>query len=93
MDTVIALLLGTGFVTWLGITLERTHRRTSGLGRAPFGADLEGDRDILRTLADLDAARARQHGETPTSEASTGATAAPPAEAKRSGRRTAYRMP
>ncbi len=93
MDTFITILLGTGSVTWLALTLERTHRRTAGLGRAPFGADLEGDRDIARTLADLDAARARRHGETPTDETSTGATAASPAEAKCSGRRTAYRMP
>ena len=93
MDTVITILLGTGFVTWLAITLERTHRRTAGLGRAPFGADLEGDRDILRTLADLDAARARQDAEAPTAETVTTTGPASPAAANRSTRRTAYRMP
>lgn len=35
--------------------LERTHRRTTGLPRAPFGADIEGDADLARILHDLDA--------------------------------------
>lgn len=40
--------------------LERTNRRTAGFGRAPFGADLENDRDIVRTLEEIRAARSRE---------------------------------
>ncbi len=44
--------------------LERTNRRTAGFGRAPFGADLENDRDIVRTLEEIRAAVARGRGRT-----------------------------
>jgi hypothetical protein len=37
--------------------MERTNRRTAGLPRAPFGADLEGDVDLLRMQHDLDVGR------------------------------------
>ena len=57
--------------------LERTHRRESGLGHAPFGADLgasdrrdrDRDRDTLRVLDELRAARGR--GPTHTRSTST----------------------
>ena len=50
--------------------LERTHRRESGLGHAPFGADLGAsdrrdrvrDRDTLRVLDELRAASGRDAG-------------------------------
>ena len=51
---VVAALVG----TVVGL-LERTHRRTGGFSRAPFGADLESDRDIVRTLDELRATRGR----------------------------------
>ncbi len=60
MDTIIILLLTALAVWWLWRTLERTHHRTEHLGHAPFGLDLENDRDIIRTLAEIEAARARQ---------------------------------
>jgi hypothetical protein len=41
------------FVGALVALLERTHRRTAHLPRAPFGTDVEGDRDLARTLAEL----------------------------------------
>ena len=50
--------------------LERTHRRESGLGHAPYGAylgasaqgDRSRDRDTLRVLDELRAAAARDTG-------------------------------
>jgi hypothetical protein len=58
--------------------LERTHRRESGLGHAPFGADLGAsdrrdrvrDRDTLRVLDELRAATGRDDGPTETRTAS-----------------------
>ncbi len=69
MDTFLAILLLLAVVAVLGALLERTHRRTEHLSRTPFGADLEGDRDITRTLAEIDAVRARQ-GRAPSRRAS-----------------------
>jgi len=59
--------------------LERTHRRESGLGHAPFGADLGAsdrrdrvrDRDTLRVLDELRAASGRDAGPTHTRSTST----------------------
>lgn len=50
---ILAAVLGT-----LVVLMERTHRRTQHLSRAPFGADLEDDSDIRRTQDELRAARA-----------------------------------
>lgn len=58
VEAVLIVLILAAFVAGLIALLERTHRRTAGFSRTPFGADLESDRDILRTLAELDAARA-----------------------------------
>jgi hypothetical protein len=46
-------------VTLLGIwaLLERTHRRTAGLPRMPFGADADRDIDLWRVRHDLDVTR------------------------------------
>jgi hypothetical protein len=60
MDTLLPLLFSIAAVAGLWSLLERTHRRTEHLSRTPFGADLEGDRDITRTLAEIEAVRARQ---------------------------------
>jgi len=60
MDSILPLILSMVLVVGLWARLERTHRRTQHLSRTPFGADLEGDRDIARTLAEVDAVRARQ---------------------------------
>ncbi len=59
--------------------LERTNRRTAGFGRAPFGADLENDRDIVRTLEEIQAARSR---EDPAARTASPA-AAPPCRSSR----------
>jgi uncharacterized membrane protein len=37
--------------------LERTHRRTAGLPRMPFGADADRDIDLWRVRHDLDVTR------------------------------------
>lgn len=60
MDTFLTIAFSVAVIAWLVLTLERTHRRTGPLSRTPFGADLESDRDIARTLAEIDAVRARQ---------------------------------
>jgi len=60
MNTFLPLLLTAAATGGLWLLLERTHRRTEHLSRTPFGADLEGDRDIARTLAEVEAVRARQ---------------------------------
>lgn len=59
------------FVGTLVVLMERTHRRTAGLPRAPFGADLEGDSDIRRTVDELRTIAASdpqdsERGRTPT---------------------------
>ena len=59
--------------------LERTHRRESGLGHAPFGADLGAssdrdrvrDRDTLRVLDELRATADRDAASTRTRSTST----------------------
>ncbi len=41
----------------VGALLERTHRRTAGLPRLPFGADADRDADLWRVRHDLDVGR------------------------------------
>jgi len=41
----------------LAVLLERNHRRTADLPRAPFGVDLESDIDLARIRHDMDVAR------------------------------------
>ncbi len=60
MDTFIVIVVSGAGIVALWLMLERTHRRTEHLSRTPFRADLEGDRDISRTLAEIDAVRSRQ---------------------------------
>ena len=49
MDIIIAIAALVALVVALG----PHHRRTLGLPRAPFGADLESDRDLERILHDV----------------------------------------
>jgi hypothetical protein len=46
MTTFIVTIAMLGLFTVVGLLLERTQRRTAGLPRAPFGADLEGGREL-----------------------------------------------
>lgn len=57
METFIAATALLFIVGGVMVLLERNHRRTAGLPRAPFGADLEGDADLWRVQHDLDVAR------------------------------------
>jgi hypothetical protein len=74
--------------------LERTHRRESGLGHAPFGADLGAsaatersrDRDTIRVQDELRAARGRDAG-----PSHTGRSAAPTARPHRGAVRPTLR--
>ena len=61
MDTFTGVALFINFVLWLAITVERTHRRSrfDEPGRLPFGVNHEGDRDITRTLQELETVRER----------------------------------
>lgn len=59
MDALVPVLLF-ALLAALLFVVERTHRRTERLSRMPFGLDLEGDRDIARTLAEVDTIRAWQ---------------------------------
>lgn len=70
MDTplVIGVISSLGLTALLVVLMERSHRRTARLSRTPFGADLEGDRDIARTLAEIEAVRARTAAEKPPSQ-------------------------
>lgn len=47
--TVLLLLLA-----GIWVLLERTHRRTAGMPRAPFGADTRREADLWRVWHDLD---------------------------------------
>ena len=57
MNTFAAFVVLSVIVVAVWALLERNHRRTAGLPRAPFGADLEHDADLQRLLHDLDGAR------------------------------------
>ena len=57
MSTYFALVVLIVIVGTVWSLLERTNRRTAGLPRAPFGADLEEDVDLLRMQHDLDVGR------------------------------------
>jgi hypothetical protein len=52
--TVLLLLLA-----GIWVLLERTHRRTAGMPRAPFGADPRRESDLWRVWHDLDVAARR----------------------------------
>lgn len=65
---VIGVISSLGLTALLVVLMERSHRRTARLSRTPFGADLEGDRDIARTLAEIEAVRARTSAEKPPSK-------------------------
>lgn len=57
MNTFAAFVILSLIVLAVWALLERTQRRTTGLPRAPFGADLEHDADLQRLRHDLDGAR------------------------------------
>jgi hypothetical protein len=57
METLTAASILLFIVVGIVALLERNHRRTAGLPRAPFGADVEGDADLWRVRHDLDFAR------------------------------------
>ncbi len=68
LSTVGAVVVVAAFATLVVGLLERTHRRESGLGHAPHGADLGAsaqrdrarDRDTLRVMDELRAASGRE---------------------------------
>ncbi|WP_295702758.1 hypothetical protein [Lapillicoccus sp.] len=70
METFTGAALFIAFVFWLAATVERTHRRSrfEEPDRLPFGVDHEGDRDIVRTLQELETVRERDEP-TPHTEA------------------------
>ncbi len=70
METFTGAALFIAFVFWLAATVERTHRRSrfEEPGRLPFGVDHEGDRDIVRTLQEIETVRERDET-TPHTEA------------------------
>ncbi|MEP6797824.1 MAG: hypothetical protein ABI890_06745 [Lapillicoccus sp.] len=63
MDTFTDLTLVVAFVTALVTLLERTHRRSltrvDGLSRPPLGRGADSDRDLVRTLQEIEAVRER----------------------------------
>jgi hypothetical protein len=73
-NTVGAVVVVAALATLVVGLLERSHRRASGLGRAPHGADLGAspdrdrvrDMDTLRVEDELRAARGRAAGPTQT---------------------------
>ena len=74
LNIVGAVAVVAAFATLVVGLLERSHRRASGLGRAPYGADLGAsadrdrvrDADTLRVEDELRAARTRDAGPTHT---------------------------
>jgi hypothetical protein len=56
ISDMITVLLSILFVAAIVALLERNHRRTDGLPRAPFGTDAP-DRDLDRVVHDIHAAR------------------------------------
>ncbi len=69
-DTLGAVVVVAAFAILVVGLIERTHRRESGLGHTPYGADLGAsaqrdrsrDRDTLRVMDELRAASAREAG-------------------------------
>lgn len=59
MTTLLAAAVLTFLLVGIAVLLERTHRRTAGLPRLPFGADADRDIDLWRVRHDLDVARSR----------------------------------
>ena len=53
MNTYLAIAVLIVIVGAVWTLLERTNRRTAGLPRAPFGADVEGDADLARVRHEL----------------------------------------
>jgi hypothetical protein len=78
-NTAGAVVVVAAFATLVVGLLERSHRRASGLGHAPYGADLGAspdrdrvrDADTLRVEDELRAARTRDTGPTHTRSATT----------------------
>jgi hypothetical protein len=95
LSTVGAVVVVAALATLVVGLLERTHRRESGLGHAPYGADLGAsaqrervrDRDTLRVLDELRAAAGRETG---SAQAGPAPTPAGPAH-RRPTVRTALR--
>ena len=83
-NTIGAVVVVAALATIVVGLLERTHRRESGLGRAPYGADLGAsadrdrvrDRDTLRVLDELRAAADREPASAHTRSTSTPAGSA-----------------
>ena len=75
METFTGAALFIAFVFWLAVMVERTHRRSrfEEPGRLPFGVDHAGDRDVVRTLQEIETVRERDE------------TAPPPEKADRVG--------
>lgn len=71
METFTGVALFIAFVLWLAVAVERTHRRSrfGEPGRLPFGVDHEGDRDIVRTLQEIESVRERDETEPPAAGA------------------------
>ncbi len=63
MEPFIDVTLVVAFVTGLVTMLERSHRRSltrlDGFSRPPLGRAGEGDRDLVRTLQEIEAVRER----------------------------------
>ena len=59
LHTIVAAVTMALVLLGLVVALEHNHRRTSHLPRAPFGADAEGDADLARARAELEAMRGR----------------------------------
>ena len=78
-NTIGVVVVVAAFATLVVGLLERTHRRESGLGHAPYGADLGAsadrdrvrDRDTLRVLDELRAAAGREAASAHTRSMST----------------------
>ncbi len=69
METFIAATVLVFIISGVVVLLERNNRRTAGLPRAPFGADLECDVDLRRVQHDVDVARrARSAGRRPSGQ-------------------------
>jgi hypothetical protein len=57
MSTFLAATVLLFLLVGIGALLERTHRRTAGMPRLPFGSDADRDIDLWRVRHDLDVTR------------------------------------
>jgi hypothetical protein len=81
-DTAGAVVVVAALATLVVVLLERTHRRESGLGHFPSGADLGAsadrdrvrDRDTIRVADELRAAGGRDVAATHTRRSASGPT-------------------